>query len=110
MKGAISIVKSNVPPTGFTEGKIVSQLDVVDYEPSEYRLVWRLVGYPSWILFCERTQVLKAVEGDPTKTIYENSEVFTGVLAYVVDWWMGRVMLETFTQVGGWLKDRVESS
>jgi len=73
-------------------------------------MVWQLMGLPSWILFCERKQELKAVEGDPNKTIYENSELFTGILAYVARWWMGKDMLETFEQVGGWLKKRVESS
>ncbi|KIK65012.1 hypothetical protein GYMLUDRAFT_160386 [Collybiopsis luxurians FD-317 M1] len=66
----------------FQVSQTVVQLRVIDHE--KHRLAWRTCGFPEWLLWCERWQMLSSSGQDKCK--YESFEVFGGVLAYVM--WM----------------------
>ncbi|KAF8192634.1 hypothetical protein K438DRAFT_1829429 [Mycena galopus ATCC 62051] len=62
------------------------QITTIDHE--NYRAAWVTAGPPrKWLLHAERWQML-TVEGGKTK--YESIEVFSGILAYVVQLFVGK--------------------
>ena len=110
VKGSIVTLKVNIPPKGLTEPTTTAYGTVTEYDPSAYRTVWTVKGYPTWLLRAERIQVLSEVDGDPSKTKYETVEEFNGLLAYIIKWWIGKDIKTSFNAGAKALKDRVEST
>jgi len=93
-----------VPPSSsqiYSSHEIITAVDVTNQ-----RLAWRFDGPPRWVLDCERWQAL-SLTGDG-RTRYETVEVFRGVGAYAVKWWMGKGLQEGFRAMAEGLKRRAE--
>nr|GAT51175.1 predicted protein [Mycena chlorophos] len=80
------------------------RITTIDHE--NYRAAWITAGFPTWLLFCERWQMLTEVEGG--KTRYESIEVFKGPLAYIVWLWQGTALAKAVTGMAEGLKKWVE--
>ncbi|KAJ3843040.1 hypothetical protein F5878DRAFT_606038 [Lentinula raphanica] len=90
----------HLPPTmdddhvGFLQkNSTLVEVTVLDHE--NYRVAWRVAGMlPRWMLDAERWQMITVEEGGDggaeMKCKYESYEVFRGVLAYVVQWFVGK--------------------
>ncbi|KAJ7756237.1 hypothetical protein B0H16DRAFT_1674773 [Mycena metata] len=85
------IAPVHLPPTmgkpRFMESHSTTvRITTIDHE--NYRAAWVTAGaLPKWALFAERWQTLTIVDG---KTKYESIEVFSGILAYVVNFFTGK--------------------
>jgi len=73
---------------------------------AQRRLVWRTLS-PWWLLQGERWQTLEAL--DLNRTRYTTSEGFTGILAPLVKWAVGRDLQRGFENVARDLKQRAET-
>jgi hypothetical protein len=83
--GARCMMQANMPkPT-----KVFDTITAVDH--TNRRVAWIYAGgMPAWALACERWQAVSVVDdGGTPRTLYESREVFTGVLAYFVKWFVG---------------------
>ncbi|KXN83163.1 hypothetical protein AN958_01764 [Leucoagaricus sp. SymC.cos] len=78
----------------FSRGSAFCILTALDHE--DFKIAWRLSGLPTWILWSERWQWLTETEADLDDgkgkrwvTKYESVEVFGGLAAYFVKWFVG---------------------
>lgn len=76
-------------------------------EPEIHRIAWTTAMYPSWILHTVRTQAL-SIDEATGKTKYENREVFSGILAYVVKFVAGAKLMKGFAGAANSLKKHAE--
>lgn len=78
-------------------------------DPDNYRCAWDTVGYPAWLLATLRWQALvEVVEDGRKKTRYETVEAFSGLMAYLVKWFVGRGIQQAFIAMAEGLKERSE--
>ncbi|TFK71528.1 hypothetical protein BDN72DRAFT_957966 [Pluteus cervinus] len=106
----------HVPPTFSKPGLLQSQsafeiITVLDHE--NYRCAWENVEFPRWLMNAERWQMLTEVEVDvdgarKKVTRYETIEVFGGILAYFIVWFVGANLRKGFTAMAEGLKKRSE--
>ncbi|KAH8112063.1 hypothetical protein DFH11DRAFT_1546044 [Phellopilus nigrolimitatus] len=82
------------------------RVTVVD--AAQHRLAWVNIDYPAWALRAERWQTLTVLDGGRTR--YETWEVFGGILAYAVKWFVGKPLRESFDAFADGLKTRSESA
>ncbi|KAF8901018.1 hypothetical protein CPB84DRAFT_1708650 [Gymnopilus junonius] len=80
---------------------------VSHFEPENYRVAWKSDMYPSFLLATERWQIL-TVDEVTGKTKYENFEVFDGILAYFVKFFVGAKLAKGFVAAGESLKAHAE--
>ncbi|KAF5392031.1 hypothetical protein D9757_003218 [Collybiopsis confluens] len=67
----------------FQVSRTVVRLKVVDYK--RRRLAWRTSGgFPEWLLWCERWQMVAANGAGDHACRYESYEVFGGLVAYLM--------------------------
>jgi hypothetical protein len=87
----------------------VNLVSAVDHE--RYRIAWRFAGRaPAWILETERWQALSVVDdGGTPRTLYESREVFSGLAAYLVRWYVGDKVTRGFENTAIALKKRAEA-
>ena len=105
-EGKYLMMKVHMPPT--MDDTVRSQvpfevIKTVDRE--KHRLSWINIDYPQWALRAERWQVLSTVDG---KTLYETREVFAGLLAYILKWFMAGSLRKSFDAFADGLKHRSE--
>ncbi|KAF7373522.1 hypothetical protein MSAN_00562600 [Mycena sanguinolenta] len=83
------------------------QITAVDHE--NFRAAWVTATpyMPRWALFAERWQMLTVVDG---KTKYESIEVFSGILAYVVRFFVGANLVLGVRAMAEGLKRRAEGA
>lgn len=84
---------------------------ITTVDHASYRLAWRNLTAPGFLLGAERWQALSVVESDGAgteKTKYETIEVFTGLLAYVVKFFLKSGLDAGFEAMGQDLKKRAE--
>uniref|UniRef100_A0A8H7XL02 SRPBCC domain-containing protein n=1 Tax=Psilocybe cubensis TaxID=181762 RepID=A0A8H7XL02_PSICU len=76
-------------------------------EPDIHRVAWTTSMFPSWILQSVRTQALSVDEASG-KTKYENREVFSGFLSYIVKFFVGGKLNKGFAAAASSLKKHAE--
>jgi hypothetical protein len=81
-------------------------ITVIDHE--NYRCSWIYISLPHWLLCAERWQAVSTVVGGGTK--YESIEVFTGLAAYFLKFFLGSGLKKGFTEMGEALKKRCEET
>lgn len=81
-------------------------ITVVDHE--NYRCSWRYISLPRWVLSADRWQALSTTEDGKTK--YESIEVFSGVAAYFLKFFMASGLKKGFDAMGEGLKKRAEET
>ena len=82
---------------------------ITTMDPDNYRCAWDTVGYPAWLLATLRWQALvEVVEDGRKKTRYETIEAFSGLMAYLVKWFVGRGIQQGFIAMAEGLKERSE--
>lgn len=102
----------HLPPT-FDEPKLFqkqsSYVVVTTLDPVNHRVAWVSAGgLPRWLLFADRWQALTDLGNGKTK--YETFEVLTGLLAYVVKWFVGKNLRLGFRAMAEGLKSRAENA
>ncbi|KZP12881.1 hypothetical protein FIBSPDRAFT_897872 [Athelia psychrophila] len=88
----------------------LERITVLDHE--NYRCAWVYISLPTWLLKAERWQMLTVVnsgEGEGEVTKYESIEVFGGILAYVVKFFVRSGLVEGFQAMTDSLKQRAEA-
>ncbi|KAJ7938362.1 hypothetical protein B0H13DRAFT_1587819 [Mycena leptocephala] len=99
----------HLPPTmgepGFMQSHNTTVLiTAIDHE--NYRASWVTAGgLPKWALYAQRWQMLTVEDG---KTKYESIEVFSGILAYVVQLFTGRSLVLGVKAMAEGLKSQCE--
>ncbi|KAJ4481177.1 hypothetical protein J3R30DRAFT_3287412 [Lentinula aciculospora] len=113
----IEIYPVHLPPTmddasvGFLQkNSTLVEVTVLDHET--HRVAWRTANMlPRWMLDAERWQMITveedAREGE-VKCKYESYEVFKGILAYVVRWFVGKELKLGVKAMADGLKGRAE--
>jgi len=102
------IAPVHLPPTMDEPGWFQKQsafeiITTVDHE--NHRAAWANVALPKFLLSAERWQALSVVDG---RTKYETTEVFGGVLAYLVKFFMYRKLVLGFNAQTVGLKEQAE--
>lgn len=99
------LMSCHIPPSSTSPQTPFERITTVDHDA--HRLSWVNIDYPQWLLHAERWQVLSS---DPVsgKTRYETWEAFNGVLAYFVNWFVGRNLKVAFNAFADGLKAHCE--
>lgn len=77
------------------------------YDPVNYRVGWKSRMMPGFLLSAYRWQALH-VDETTGMTRYENTEVFGGLLAYFIKYFVGPKLVKGFQGAGDSLKKRAE--
>ncbi|THH02629.1 hypothetical protein EW145_g6724 [Phellinidium pouzarii] len=108
-EGKYLLMKCHIPPTMDDSARNQAPLELVKVvDGVNHRLSWVNVDYPSFALRAERWQTLTAA-GDG-KSKYETWEVFNGVLAYFVKFFMEKSLRRSFDGFADGLKAQSERS
>ncbi|KAF8841865.1 hypothetical protein BDN67DRAFT_966582 [Paxillus ammoniavirescens] len=103
----VHIPPSFDPPKIFPASSAFEVITTLD--PENYRCAWKNVEWSSWILDAERWQALvEVVEDGRKKTRYDTIEVFSGLLAYPIRFFVGSGLQGAFTAMAQGLKTRSE--
>lgn len=103
----VHIPPSFDPPAIFPASSVFVIITAMD--PDNYRCAWETADYPPWLLHSVRWQMLtEVVEDGRKKTRYESIEVFNGVLAYAIKYFVGSGLQQGFTAMAEGLKKRSE--
>ena len=100
----------HLPPTMekpglFGESSAFVTITTLDHE--NFRVAWNTAGLPKFILHTERWQVL-SYDSITKQTRYETIEVFGGLLAYFVNWFVRPKLVLGFQAMAEGLKRRAE--
>jgi len=93
------------PPGLFGEGSAFVKITTLDHE--NFRVAWNFVALSKFILNAERWQVL-SYDSITKQTKYESIEVFGGLLAYFVKWFVRPNIVLGFQATAEGLKRRAE--
>ncbi|TFK48240.1 hypothetical protein OE88DRAFT_1664710 [Heliocybe sulcata] len=101
------LISFNMPPTldASVQSKHAFEY-VTNVDHANYRISWRNVDMPAWLLWADRWQTLE--EEADGKVKYTTFEVFGGIMAYIVKWFMRGHLEEAFEAMGKGLKERAE--
>ncbi|KAF8064013.1 hypothetical protein FPV67DRAFT_1420573 [Lyophyllum atratum] len=104
------IAPVHLPPTmgepgWFQEQSAFEIITTVDHE--NHRVAWANIALPKFLLSAERWQTLSVVDG---KTKYETREVFGGIIAYLVKFFMYEKLVQGFRAQAEGLKKQAEST
>ena len=104
--GKYLLMKTHIPPTmddsiGMTEAFEL----ITHFDEETHRLAWKNL-LPQWLIRAERWQALSKTEDGKTK--YESREVFAGIGAYLIKWFLSKNLQKSFDAMGEALKARAE--
>lgn len=105
-KGKYLLMKVHIPPTmddsvGFQNAfELITAFDDVNH-----RLAWKNL-LPQWFIKAERWQALSTTEDG--KTVYESREVFGGIGAYLIKWFIATNLMKSFEAMADAVKTRSE--
>jgi hypothetical protein len=104
-------IRVNMPPKlgepgWFGRGSAFVKVEMLDSQ--NFRAVWTTAAFPRWFLHSERWQTLHQEKSGKTK--YETIEVFGGVVAYAIKFFMGGMLRLGFKAAAESLKARAEQS
>lgn len=107
-KGKYLLMQTHIPPTMDDSVGAVSAFEQITHiDDQTYRLAW-INLLPSWLVRAERWQALSRTEDG--KTLYETREVFAGVGAYLIKWFLFGNLEKSFQAMAESLKVRSEQS
>lgn len=109
--GRYLLMEVCIPPSSDPEAsKSRAKCIIVVMDHEHHRAEWKAVGFPSFLLSAHRTQTLKEVEQENGEkvTVYETSEVFSGVLAYIIKWLLRAKLQKSFIAMAEDLKRHSE--
>ena len=92
-------------PGLFGESSAFVKITSIDHE--SFRVAWKFAGLPKFILHTERWQVL-SYDSITKQTTYETIEMFGGLLAYFVNWFVRPKLVLGFQAMAEGLKRRAE--
>ena len=105
-EGAFLYLTVHIPPSMEPNLRTSSTRLVVSHlDPENHRIAWTN-RMPAWLMTTERWQWLSSTEDGKTK--YETIEVFNGILAYIVKWFVGSGLRLGFQAMADGLKARSE--
>ncbi|KDQ55901.1 hypothetical protein JAAARDRAFT_313538 [Jaapia argillacea MUCL 33604] len=108
-EGKHLLIYANIPPTMDKTPSKPSAFEIITLVDNEnYRISWRNIDFPSKLLVANRWQTLSEVEGGKTK--YETTEVFNGLAAYYIRWFLAKDLQKSFDAFAEGLKMRSEGS
>lgn len=90
-------------PSWFQKQSAWEIITTVDHE--NYRIAWANISLPSFLLRVERWQTLNVVDGT---TKYETTQVFGGIVAYLVKFFMYEKLVLGFNAQAEGLKKQAE--
>ena len=105
-KGKYLLMKVHIPPTmddsvGFQNAfELITAFDDVNH-----RLAWKNL-LPQWFIKADRWQDLSTPEDG--KTVYESREVFGGIGAYLIKWFIATNLMKSFEAMADAVKTRSE--
>ena len=112
VEGSFLQIKVNIPPTmdepGFL-GKSSVFVKVKTIDHINHRAAWGAEALPKFLLHTERWQALSEDEATG-RTKYETIEVFSGILAYFVKFFVGKNLALSFQAGADCLKKCAEGS
>lgn len=111
-EGSYLQISVNLPPTMeepglFGRGFAFVKITTIDH--INHRAAWCTEGLPKFLLHTERWQAL-SVDEATGRTKYETIEVFGGILAYFIKFFVGKRLALGFQATAGCLKERAEES
>lgn len=109
-EGSFLQLTVNIPPTMdepglFGKMPVFAKVTTIDH--TNHRASWGAEGFPKFILHTERWQAL-SVDEATGRTKYETIEVFGGVLAYFVKFFVGKNLVLGFQAFADCLKKCAE--
>ena len=111
-EGTFLQINVNLPPTmeepGFF-GKSSAFVKVTTIDHTNHRAAWSSEGLPKFLLYTDRWQAL-SVDEATGRTKYETIEVFGGLLAYFVKFFVGKNLALAFQASADCLKKCAEGS
>jgi len=111
-EGSFLQIKVNLPPTMEEPGlfgKSSAFVKVTTIDHANHRAAWSAEGLPKFLLHTERWQAL-SVDEATGRTKYETIEVFSGILAYFVKFFVGKKLAVAFQAGADCLKKFAEGS
>lgn len=75
-------------------------------DQENYRVSWATTGFPKFLLYAHRWQTLTDLGDGNVK--YESVEVFHGLLAYIVKWFVGKNLVLGTKAMAEGLKQKAE--
>lgn len=103
--GPVHLPPTMGEPGWFQKQSAFEEIVTVDHE--NYRVAWINIDLPKFLLSAERWQIL-TVESDG-KTKYETTEVFGGLLAFLIKFFMREKLVLGFNAQAQGLKNWAES-
>src|ERR1700761_3437614 len=102
----VCIPPSLDPKTSRSRAKCI----ILTMDHEHHRAEWKTIDYPSFLMSAHHTQTLKEVEQENGEkvTVYETNEVFSGVLAYIVKWFLRANLQKSFVAMAEDLKRHCE--
>lgn len=105
------IAPVHLPPTMgepgyFQKQSAFERISAVDHD--NYRVAWVNIALPRFLLSAERWQAVSVTEDGKTK--YETTEVFGGIVAYLVKFFMYEKLVLGFNAQAEGLKKRAEET
>ena len=100
------LLQTHIPPTMDDSISTTPAFELITHwDEQTRRLAWRYVGAPLFIK-AERWQALSTTEDG--KTLYESREVFGGIGAYLIKWFISTNLMKSFEAMAEQLKVRSE--
>lgn len=105
-EGKYLLMYVHIPPTlDDSAPKTEAFEHIIFFDDAVHRLAWKNL-LPQWFVRAERWQALSTTaEG---RTRYESREVFAGVGAYLIKWFISKNLQKSFDAMGDALKARAE--
>ncbi|CDO68783.1 hypothetical protein BN946_scf184989.g49 [Trametes cinnabarina] len=101
-EGKYLLMQVHIPPTMDDSISTTSAFEqITSVQPELHRLAWKNL-LPSWFIRAERWQALRTNEAG--KTVYETREVFGGIGAYLIKWFLGAKLVKSFEEMAKGLK------
>jgi hypothetical protein len=93
-------------PGYFQKQSAFERISTVDHE--NYRVAWVNLSFPRFLMNAERWQAVSVTEDGKTK--YETTEVFGGIIAYIIQFFMYEKLVLGFQAQAEGLKKRAEET
>jgi len=108
--GDQAVIRTNIPPVLNGAGKNEATCTIAEFDKANHRAQWNADKFPHWFLYSSRWSVLSevALADGQKQTRYETREVFSGLGAWLVKWFIGSGLQRGFNEMASSLKLRAE--
>ncbi|OSD00007.1 hypothetical protein PYCCODRAFT_1414884 [Trametes coccinea BRFM310] len=106
-EGKYLLMQVHIPPTMDDSISTTSAFEQITHiQPEQHRIAWKNL-LPPWFVRAERWQALSTNEAG--RTVYETREVFGGIGAYLIKWFIGAKLVKSFQAMAEGLKAYAET-